>query len=99
MASVEIRGLDELSQVLGEIIKRLNNPELVTEPLALGMETYVHRVTGHLASTIEYEGNFAGATAPYAGVESDRGGSHDYASQAIEAFDLEGWADKIVEGF
>ena len=96
---IRVIGLKELQEALAKIKANIDNVEIITRPLADLMRDYVHVDTGYLQSTIFYSGNVAGASAPYAGYEADRGGDHDYAELAVEAFDIEAYADYVVEPF
>jgi hypothetical protein len=99
-ASVRVIGAKELA-IDFETMRRLieEDPELITGQLADSMRKFVHVKSGHLKSTIYHKGLVAGADAGYAGYEADRGGEHDFAEQAIEDFDIEKYADKVVEPF
>lgn len=97
--SVKVIGADEIVSAFNEILENLNDGELVTTALASSMSDYVHVQSGYLKSTIYYSDWEAGATAPYAGFEADRGGSHAFDEKAIQSFDFERYADKIVEAF
>lgn len=94
-----IIGLDQLLGELSGLEKALGNPELVTEQLDDLMQDYVPVVTGYLQSTIYHDGPVAGASAPYAGIIEEMGGHRAYGSKAIEAFSIEGYADKVWEVF
>jgi hypothetical protein len=97
--SVKVVGVEDIQKALQQIRANIENLEIATRPLAELMRQYVHVDTEYLKSTIDYQGNIAYADAIYAGVEADRGGSHDYASQAIGAFDIEAYADTVVGPF
>lgn len=97
--TVKILGLEELKRALQEILERLQDRRQVTKPLADRMEDYVHRDTGYLASTIFWNDEIAGATAPYAGIEEERGGGHAYGSKAIQNFNIDAYSDTVVEPF
>jgi hypothetical protein len=97
--SLRIISLEELQEALAKIRANLENVEISGRPLADLMRDYVHVDTGYLQSSIYYSGNVVGASAPYAGDEADRGGDHDYAELAIQAFDIEAYADTVVEPF
>lgn len=94
---ISITGLDELVQDIEKVIRLIKDPELITSELARYMRKFVHTRTGHLKSTIYYKHNIAGAKAPYAGYEEVRGGSHAFAKQAEQAFNMGRYADKIME--
>jgi hypothetical protein len=105
-AKLKIIGLPELNAALEEIAERLEDKSLITKPLAEGMERVVHEITGHLKSTIKYNDTIAYADADYAGYEADRGDQlaggktgHDFGQRAIDDFDVDKWADEIVEPF
>lgn len=93
--TVAVLGLNKLRSELMEVIKQLDDIEVVTKELDIQMNKVVHIVTGYLKSTIYHKGNVAGADAPYAGYEEGRGGSHAYATRAIEALDIEKFADHV----
>ncbi len=97
--SITVHGVTELNQALRGIAANIKNPDLVTIPLERSMTKFVHVDTGYLKSTIYRKAWEAGADAPYAGYEADRGGEHDYAEQAIEDFDIDAYLDSIVEVF
>jgi len=88
-----------LQEALAKIRANLDNMEIITRPLAEGMRQYVHIDSGDLLASIDYEGAIAYGETDYAGFEADRGGSHDYATLAIEAWDVESYADEIVKDF
>ena len=102
----QIIGAAELEGAIGEILERLDDLEFITQPLAEGMRRVVHIQTGYLQSTIYHTQAIAGADAPYAGFEADRGDilaagkrGHDYAQRSIDDFDADAYFDKIVEPF
>ena|SRR3990170_2576508 len=102
----KIIGADELARALEEMLERLDDLELITKPLAEGMRRVVHIQTGYLQSTIYHNRSIAGADAPYAGFEADRGDilaagkrGHDYAQRSIDDFDADAYFDRIVEPF
>lgn len=92
---VKLIGFDILERDLREVEKLLEKPELITEELDALMNKFAHVQTGYLKSTIYHKGNVAGADAPYAGYEEERGGDHAYATRAIEAWSIEKFADKV----
>lgn len=96
---VKVIGAKALHRALVEVVSRIHKKELITEKLDVGMTKYAHVITGYMKSTIYHNRMEAGADAPYAGFEADRGGGHDYAQQAINAFPTEKYHDEIVEPF
>lgn len=98
-ANVRVIGAKELGISLGEMKQLAENPELITWQLALNMSKVVHRITGYLQGSIYHKGAVAGAKAPYAGYEEERGSPHDYATQAIENFSMERYADGVIKPF
>lgn len=97
---VIVIGANELAgdfEEMARIIKE--EPELITSQLDESMVKFAHVLTGYLRGSIYHKGPVAGADAPYAGYEDDRGGGHDFAEQAINDFDLRKYADKVVEPF
>jgi len=52
-----------------------------------------------MKSTVYHTNFLAGADAFYAGYEADRGGTHDFAQRAINAFPVKEYFDEIVEPF
>lgn len=97
--TVKIIGLDDLIKALEAVGVNVEDPELITKALAGLMREYVHIDSAYLQSTIDYSANAAGASADYAGYEADRGGDHDYAMLAIDAFDMEVYSNQVVEPF
>jgi hypothetical protein len=97
--SVRIIGADELHRALVEMIQRTGDKSLITSRLETDMRHFAHIITGYMKSTIYHNRMIAGADAYYAGYEADRGGSHDYAQRAINAFPVDKYHDKIVEPF
>lgn len=97
--SIRVIGLDELQEALAKIKANLDNVEIVTKSLAEGMRQYVHVDSGDLQASIDFQGAIAYAETDYAGLEADRGDSHDYATLAIEAWDVEAWADEVVKDY
>ena len=96
---VKVIGGDELHKALVEMLSRTGRISLITERLETDMRKYAHIITGYMKSTV-YSTNFiAGADAYYAGFEADRGGDHDYAQRAINAFPVDEYFDEIVEPF
>lgn len=94
---IKITGHKHVIQGLDQILDNIEDPEIITEDLAEGMRKYVHVQTGYLKSTIYYKHNVAGADAPYAGHEAARGGEHNFPQKAIDAFDINKYADNIVK--
>lgn len=96
---VRVIGADELHAALVEMIQRLGDKSLITSKLDADMRKFAHIITGFMKSTIYHNRMIAGADAYYAGYEADRGGSHDYAQRAINAFPVDKYHDEIVEPF
>lgn len=96
---VRIIGADELHKDLVEMIQRMGDKSLITSRLEVDMRKFAHIITGYMKSTIYHNRMIAGADAYYAGFEADRGGSHDYAQRAINAFPVDRYHDEIVEPF
>ena len=94
-----IIGADELHDDLVEMVQRVGDKSRVTKRLAPDMRKYAHIITGFMKSTVYHTNFIAGADAFYAGYEADRGGTHDYAQRAINAFPVEEYFDEIVEPF
>jgi hypothetical protein len=97
--TVRIIGLNELNKAFTEIKANIENVEIVTSALADLMRQYVHVISGDLQASVGYQESIAYADTVYAGIEEERGGSHAYGTQAIESFDVESYADKVVEPF
>jgi len=105
--NVRIIGLPELNKALAdvaELIERID--DIAPQMLEEDMHKFVHIITGHLKSTIYHKHALAGASANYAGYEADRGDrlaggktGHDYAQRAIDVFDMEKLANRIVEPY
>ena len=96
---VRVIGAHELHRDLVEMIRRAGDMSPITQQLAVDMRKFAHVITGYMKSTIYHTNFIAGADAYYAGSEADKGGSHDYAVRAIEAFPAEEHLDWIVEPF
>ena len=94
---VKVIGADGLHRALVEMLALVGNKSLVTKQLDTDMRRFAHVITGFMESTIFHNRNIAGADAFYAGFEADRGGSHDYAQRAINAFPTEKYFDKLVK--
>lgn len=97
--AVKIIGAEKLHEALWAMIRRIEDYSLITKQLARYMAIYAHVDTGYMKSTIYYKRNIAGASAPYAGFEADRGGEHDFAQKAIDAFRVDAYLGEIVEPF
>ena len=97
--AVKIIGAKKLQKALVIVLQNTGDMTLVTSRLAVDMTKYAHVVTGYMKSTIYHKRNIAGAEADYAGFEADRGGSHDYAQRAINAFPVEDYLDELIEPF
>ena len=95
----KVIGGKELHKALVEMIQRTGDKGLITERLDVGMRKYAHIITGFMKSTVYHTNFIAGADAFYAGFEADRGGAHDYAQRAINAFAVEEYFDELVEPF
>ena len=96
---VRVIGGDELHKDLVEMLKRTGKVPLITKRLETDMRKYAHIITGYMKSTVYHTNFIAGADAYYAGFEADRGGDHDFAQRAINAFPDEEYFDEIVEPF
>ena len=101
MARKEVRiiGGDALHKALVEMLSRTGRVPLITKRLETDMRKYAHIITGYMKSTVYHTNFLAGADAGYAGFEADRGGDHDFAQRAINAFPVEEYFDEIVEPF
>jgi hypothetical protein len=93
---IKVVGVADIQKALAEISANLANLQIATKQLAGLMREYVHVDTGLLQSTIDYQENIAYTDTHYAGHEADRGGEHDYPQLAINAFDIESYADEVV---
>lgn len=93
---VKLIGFDLLEKDLKEVAELLKHPEIITEELDAQMNNFVHQITGYLKSTIYHTNHIAGADAPYAGFEEERGGGHAYATRAIEAWSIEKFGDRVM---
>ncbi|KKN57470.1 hypothetical protein LCGC14_0561820 [marine sediment metagenome] len=97
--TVKIIGARQLQRALAEVLQNIGDVSLVTSRLVIDMTKYAHIATGFLRGSIYHKDNIAGAKAPYAGFEADRGGLHDYAQRAINVFPVENYFDEIVRPF
>ena len=93
---VKVIGGKKLHRALVEMLGLVGDTKLVTKQLEVDMRRFAHIITGFMKSTTYHTFNIAGADAFYAGYEADRGGRHDYAQRAINAFPIEKYFDKIV---
>jgi hypothetical protein len=96
---VKVIGADGLHKALVQMLALVGNKSIVTKQLDTDMRRFAHVITGFMESTIFHDRNIAGADAFYAGYEADRGGSHDYAQRAINAFPVEKYFNKLVKPF
>lgn len=94
-----IIGAERLHAGLVEMIRRIGDLSIVTEQLDKDMNKFAHVITGYMKSTIYHKRNIAGADAYYAGSEADKGGEHDYAQRAIDAFNSGDYLDEITGAF
>ena len=94
---VRIIGLDKLERDLAQVVENIGDLKLITEPLIRLQKKYAHVDTGYMRRNIYHKAYGTEATAPYAGYEGDRGGSHDFAQRAINSFDFGKYADQIME--
>ena len=97
--SVRVIGAEKLGVDMETMRKLIREPELATRPLDALMRKHVRVRTGFLKSTIYHKGNVAGASAPYAGWVEEMGGKYAYATKAIKSFDMDAYADDVVEPF
>ena len=97
--AVRVIGAHELHRDLVEMIRRTGDMSPITSQLAVDMRKFAHVITGYMKSTIYHTNFIAGADAYYAGYEADKGGDHDYAQRAINAFPADKHLDWIVEPF
>jgi len=93
--AVKTIGFDKLGRDLQKVIETIGDVEIITTQLDTLMQKFVHVDSGDLKKSIYHKGNVAGADAPYAGTEEERGGEHAFATQAIEAFNLKDFADGV----
>jgi len=93
---ITIIGGQDVIVELGNMRKRISDPEEISAPLAENMRRVVHVITGYLKSTIYHEGLVAAATAHYAAYEARRGGDHDFATRAVKLFDMQRFGDRII---
>jgi hypothetical protein len=94
---VIVIGAKELGSDLEKVEKLLENPELITKQLDRSMNRFSPYRTGHLKSSIYHKGNIAGAKADYAGWVELMGHKYAYATEAIEDFNVNKYADQIME--
>ena len=97
--AVRIIGEKKLHRALVEMTQNVGAKILITKRLDPAMREYAHEITGFMESTIYHNSMVAGADAYYAGYEADRGGAHDYAQRAINAFPVEEYFDELVRPF
>lgn len=97
--SVLVIGNDKLSKDLDKVFTNIKDTKEIAKELDSLMNDYVHVLTGYLKSSIYHKTNVAGAKAPYAGFEEERGESHEYATKAIDAFDVNKYIDRVISPF
>ena len=97
--AVRVIGAKKLHKALVEMVRRTGDKDRITSQLAVDMRKYAHIITGYMRSTVYHTNFIAGADAYYAGFEADKGGDHDYAQRAINAFPADKHLDWIVEPF
>lgn len=97
--AAKIIGAKRLHRALVGVGQNIGDMSLVTSRLDADMTKLAHVDTGYMKSTIYHKDNIAGAEAYYAGFEADRGGTHDYAQRAINAFPVEDYIDELVRPF
>jgi hypothetical protein len=95
-ATILVKGAAELAVDLETMRKLIENPEMVTRELDRLMTKHAPKRTGHLKATIYHKGNVAGAKAAYAGWVELMGGEYEYGLEAIQKFNVDGYADKIM---
>jgi len=98
-SGVRVIGADKIHGALVKVSQHVGNTEEITKQLDQDMHNFAHVDTGFMKSTVYHKRNVAGADAYYAGYEADRGGSHDYAQRAIEAFPFDKHFDWVVKPF
>lgn len=84
-----------------EFLQKLKNaisPDIFARKLAELMEKVVHIRTGQLRQSIYFYGDTAGARAPYAFYEANRGGEHDFVQRAINALNLNATLEEELHG-
>ena len=95
--AVKTKGFKQLALDTEKVIKLLRKPELITSALHSSMTKFVHVETGDLRKSLFFKGNIAGSKLAYAGFEEEREGSHAYATRAIKAFDVNKYANELME--
>lgn len=94
---ITITGDKDIVVALEGIRRRIDDPEEISVEVAILMRKFAHVITGYLKSHIYHEGPYAVASAPYAEYEAARGGEHDFATRAADAWSIERYAKRIVE--
>lgn len=97
--SLKVKGWKELQNDIQEMIEILEDESLITKDVQSGMSKYAHRDTGFLAGSFERKKNVVISKAPYAEYEALRGGSHDFVTKGIDNFNINKYADRVVEPF
>ena len=95
--AIKTKGFKKLAEDTEQVRKLLQKPELITIALHSSMTKFVHVDTGDLRKSLFFKDNIAGSKLPYAGFEEEREGSHAYATRAIEAFDINKYANEVTE--
>lgn len=97
--ATRVIGAKELADDIETMRKLLEKPELITKQLDRSMTRFAPVRTGHLKSTTYHKENIAGAKADYAGWVEEMGGEYAYATDAIKDFNMDKYADQVVEPF
>ena len=97
MPNISVVGLAEWAVLFDKILDKLKDETFAREISEL-FARYAHVDTGFLRSSMYYSNGTAGSRAIYASVEVDRGGSHDFVTQALNAFDLEATVSEALYG-
>jgi hypothetical protein len=96
---VRVIGADALASDLGKVASAIDDLRLITVPLHRGLVKFAHVDTGYMRKNI-YERNYGlEATAPYAGIEEERGGSHAFGTRAIRDFNMTKYTKSIWKVF
>jgi hypothetical protein len=98
-SGVKVIGAEAIHHALVKVSQNIGDLKEITQQLDQDMHKFAHVDTGFMKSTVYHKRNVAGADAYYAGYEADRGGSHDYAQRAIDAFPWDKHFDWIVKPF
>lgn len=94
--TVKVYGAKEIVQALEEVAALIDDDALVLDSLSSLLNDYVPVRTGYLRDHVERSDWELNYVAPYAGFVEER---QEFAQRAIDDFNFEQYADKVVEPY